>query len=283
MKQVSAGRLAALAAAFLLCAPPVLWAAPGAVAPLEATSWEKADRDLTFLSAAPVRFSAFGPVQGSGGALLDLEAGGLHDMRTMLANAQRQAAGPSLMKLYRDALMTETRRSMRRDASLFWLESFDDAVGADVHEGFTMNRARRSAERIFGEAHQELLAGALNHVIETSEPLNALNSRIRGIDFNVRAGASRSDISRFDSEVSSRSGRRDATNVSFVVSNKPRLTMETRLPGRIKASVEVPLLSPGLRTTFTRPFTSAMRGTFSFGVEDMGEEYWVSAGVRCGF
>ena len=282
MKLQSAGRLALLPAALLLCAAPAGWAAEGIqsqAAPLAATSWQMPDRDFTFLTAAPVRFSG---LQGSDGVQLDLGPTG-YDARAMLADAQRQAARPSLLKLYRDALMTETRRSMRRDPSLFWVESFDNAAGADIHEGFTMNRVRKSAEKIFGEAHQELLAGALNHLIETSEPLSALNRKIRGIDFRVRADASRSDILPFDGENSSRSGRRDDTNVSFVVSNHPRLAMETRLPGRIKASVELPLLSPGIRTTFSRSFTGTMRGTLSMGVEDMGENYWVSAGLRCGF
>ena len=280
MKPQFAGRLALLPAALLLCAAPAGWAAEGiqSQAAPSAASWEMPDRDFTFLTAAPVRFSG---LQGSDGVQLDLGSAG-YDARAMLADAQRQAARPSLLKLYRDALMTETRRSMRRDPSLFWVESFDNAVGADIHEGFTMNRVRKSAEKIFGEAHQELLAGALNHIIETSEPLSALNRKIRGIDFRVRADGSRSDISPFDGETSSRSGRRDDTNVSFVVSNHPRLAMETRL-GRIKASVELPLLSPGIRTTFSTPFTSTMRGTLSMGVEDMGEDYWVSAGLRCGF
>ena len=281
MKPQSASRLALPAAALLLCATSAGWAAEGIqsqAAPLAATSWEMPDRDFTFLTGAPVRFSG---LEGSDGVQLDLGSAG-YDARAMLADAQRQAARPSLLKLYRDALMTETRRSMRRDPSLFWVESFDDAVGANIHEGIPMNRMRKSAEKIFGEAHQELLAGALNHLIETSEPLSALNRKIRGIDFRVRADASRSDILPFDGETSSRSDRRDDTNVSFVVSNHPRLAMETRL-GRIKTSVELPLLSPGIRTTFSTSFTSTMRGTLSMGVEDMGEDYWVSAGLRCGF
>ena len=290
MKRHTAGRFT-LAAALLLCATTSLWAGQTArftsTAALEATSqylWDSPPDTsdgmdpVAWRSSAPVRFSGLGPLQGPAGSL-DFQAAG-YDARSMMMEAQRQAAGPSLMKMYRDALMQETRRSMRRDPSLFWQESFD-AVGADIHEGFTMYRARRSAEKIFGEAHQDLLADALNHLIETSEPLNALNNRIRGVDFHVRAAGSQSALN--DMDTPTRGPRRAPTKVSFVVSNRPRLEMERMLPGRIKASVEIPLASPGLRTTFSRQIAGSMRGTLSFGVEDMGEEYWVSAGVRCGF
>jgi len=273
----------AFAATLLFCAQPTLWAAGDGLAaanaldgtdPWHATNPSGGD---AWRAPIPVRFSGSGT---PGAGLLGGHGAGAFDARAALADAHRQTAGPSLMKLYRDALMAETRRSMRRDPSLFWLESFEGA-DADLHEGLTMHRARRSAERIFGEAHEELMADALNHVIETTGPLNALNARIRGVDFRVRAGSSRSTITYGDVPV--REERREGTKVSFVVSNKPRLEMERLLPGNIKASVEIPLANPGLRTTFSRPIAGAMRGTLSFGVEDMGEEYWVSAGLRCGF
>lgn len=283
----------ALATAFFLCATTSLWAGQAArsisTAAVDATSqylWDSPpvgsdDLDpINWRSSDPVHFSGIRALPGGDGGALSFQAAG-YDAKAMLMNAQREAAGPSLMKMYRDALMQETRRSMRRDPSLFWHESFD-AVGADIHEGFTMHRARRSAEKIFGEAHQELLANALNHLIETTEPLNALNRRIRGVDFHVRAAGSQS-MMLADMDAPSRGARQPSTKVSFVVSNKPRLEMERLLPGGIKASVEIPLASPGLRTTFSKQIAGSMRGTFSFGVEDMGEEYWVSAGVRCGF
>lgn len=289
MKRHTAGRVA-LATALLLCATTSLWAGQAArfvsTAALDATSdylWDSSPDftdnpdPINWRWSAPVHFSA-GPFRGPDGTL-DFQAAG-QDARSMMMNAQRQAAGPSLMKMYRDALMQETRRSMRRDPSLFWLESFE-GVGADIHEGFTMHRARRSAEKIFGEAHEELLADALNHLIETSEPLNALHNKIRSVDFHVRAAGSRSLPA--DMDAPSRGGRRPTTKVSLVVSNKPRLELERMLPGGIKASVEVPLASPGLRTTFSKHIAGAMRGTFAFGVEDMGDDYWVEAGLRCGF
>jgi len=292
MKRHTAGRVA-FATALLLCATTSLWAGQAArffsTATLEATNqylWDSPpvgsdDLDpINWRSSDPVHFSGIRALPGGDGSALGFQAIG-YDPRAMLMNAQREAVGPSLMKMYRDALMQETRRSMRRDPSLFWNESFD-GVDADIHEGFTMHRARRSAEKIFGEAHQELLADALNHLIETTEPLNALNRRIRGVDFNVRAAGSQTMMP-FDIDAPSRDARRPSTKVSFVVSNKPRLEMERMLPGGIKASVEIPLASPGLRTTFSKQIAGSMRGTFGFGVEDMGEEYWVSAGLRCGF
>lgn len=188
----------------------------------------------------------------------------------------RSASRPAtsaLLARYRQALMRESRRLLDKDASLLWLEPDDE-------EGYPERRARREAERIFTGANNRVASQFLQELMASTAALRAARDYIEGVRLDVlRDGGVRVRGSRDDGEA----GRGAAASISVLIAGTPRLEMRTDLPGGVRARVELPLSEAGMRATLSRRLGGGVRGTLAGGVEESGDDRWVSAGLEIRF
>lgn len=118
-------------------------------------------------------------------SVVELDSNGLLLDRTRL--------GTGLWEKYQQSLMKETKRSLRRDPSLFWPEhEFEDEIDA---------RRERYAERIFGKANNRLLSGMAEMVIDQSPRLRNAYDYISGFEFGGKRERSALDDREGDDSV----------------------------------------------------------------------------------
>ncbi len=199
-----------------------------------------------------------------------------YDARGPLAESIRRDLGPGLLQRYQNILTEESMRRQRRNPQVFFPGEREIAIDEDL----ALASARYHAERIFGSTHNEILSRTLDHLVERSENLSALNERIRGIDFGIRTQATDPVAG---AEAPGRRRTQDPLRINMIVSNKPRVEIKARLAGGTKASLLIPLASPGVRATISRQLLPGVRGALRAGYEDLGDEVWVAADLRFSF
>lgn len=190
-----------------------------------------------------------------------------------------QTSGFALLGRYRSALERESRRLLEKDPSIFRVETVDQ-------DGYPIHRVQRNAMRIFQGANSRMLSQMLELAIEETAALRHAQAYVEGVRFDVMSGGG----VRMDGGSPERRGftaaeadESVAASFGLVIVGRPRLELATVLPGGIRTRVEVPLTSPGIRTTMSRRLTPNLRGTLSGGVEDAGSDRWISAGVAIRF
>jgi hypothetical protein len=192
-------------------------------------------------------------------------------------------ARQALLGRYRTALERESRRFLERNPSLLQADATEIIDG----DGNPRRGQRRDATRIFQGANNRLLSEILEDALDETVSMRRARACLEGVRFDVLDGGRM----RMGSPTKDEGGRgaagpsEDAVAASFsmIVIGRPRLEMRTDLPGGIRARIEVPLASPGVRATLSRRITSNLRGTLSAGVEDSGSERWISAGMAVRF
>ena len=181
-------------------------------------------------------------------------------------------SGLPLVDRYRQALERETRRLIDRHPSILWSDTVDD-------EGYPARQVQRKAEKIFEGANGRLLSRIAEDLIEDAGSLRTAREYVDGIRLDVRTGGG----------VGVRSGRSDhdapgvAASFGLIALGSPRIEARATLPGGIRTRVELPLRNPGMRATLSRALGARLRGTLGLGVEDSGQDRWVSAGVEIRF
>lgn len=215
---------------------------------------------------------------------LRLEAGKLRagDITLSFA-AARSGQAPGLLARYRLALERESRRTIDRDASLFWADSGDE-------DGNPVQRAQREARRIFEGANGRVLSQFAESLVEDAASLRAARDYVEGVRFDVmnggglrfQAGGNDRSAAARDEETGD-TGDRVAASFGLIALSSPRLEVRTSLPGGIRSRLEVPLTTPGLRASFSRRLAANLRGTMSFGVEDSGADRWMTATLGARF
>jgi len=181
-------------------------------------------------------------------------------------------SGLPLLDRYRQALERETRRLLDKDPSILWSNEVDD-------EGYPARQVQRKAEKIFEGANGRLVSRIAEDLIEDAGSLRTARDYVDGIRLDVRTGGG----------VGVRSGRSDheipgvAASFGLIALGNPRIEARATLPGGIRTRVELPLRDPGVRATLSRALGARMRGTLGLGVEDSGQNKWVSAGVEIRF
>lgn len=189
----------------------------------------------------------------------------------------------ALLGRYRAALERESRRFLERNPSLLQVDAAEVVDG----DGNPRRGLRRDATRIFQGANNRLLSEILEDALDETASLRSARACLAGVRFDVMSGRrTRVGSSTPDQNPRSNAGQPEdaaAASFSMIVVGRPRLEMRAELPGGIRASIEVPLASPGVRATLSRRFTSNLRGTLSAGVEDSGAEHWISAGMAVRF
>ena len=227
--------------------------------------------DLSYTLSAPILFrhDALGAADRIGFELPDL-AGTELDGRTLIRYPRWGSS--AFLGSYRKALERETKRSVNKDPSLMWGVSVDE-------DGCPLPRVQRMAEKIFEGTNERVLSRLLENLIDGTKALRTARNYIDGIQLDFMKGGG------VDFRSNGRVEKREPVKASFgfIVSGKPRVEIKTRLPGGIKTRVEVPLGATGIRTTLSRKLTHRMRGTLGAGVEDSGEDRWVSMGLEFKF
>ncbi len=222
---------------------------------------------LAPLALGPVlRFEpGVAPVAGSSGAP------GAGAFEVALPQHEWKPVRQDLLGRYRSALVKECARRSHRDPTLGW------AGTVDV-EGYPARRTRRQAERIFDGANNRLLSQFLEQVVEQMSTLRAARDYVDGVSLDVSKGGGLhvAHTARDDDE-------RPVTRFTLVAIGSPRLEMRSRLQGRLDARVELSLTSPGVSASLTRRFARCLKGRLGAGVEDSGQDRWVSAGVEIRF
>jgi len=183
-----------------------------------------------------------------------------------------QAASSALLTRYHMALQRESRRAIEKDPSLFWGDKTDE-------DGYPRDSLRREANRIFSGANNRLMSQILEDALRNTTTLKRARAFAEGIRLDVLSGGG--------VKVGAGGGDDAAQNVSasigFIVLGRPRVEVRTTLPGGVRTKVELPLTSLGIRASMSRRISANVRGTFSGGVEDGGDDRWVSAGVELRF
>jgi hypothetical protein len=129
----------------------------------------------------------------------------------------------------------------------------------------------------------------LENLVSEAPSLKAARDYIDGVQLDLMKGGGVDFRSGEDGKVGDRPGQTDregrhvSASFGLVVSSKPRVEMKTTLVGGIKARVEIPLGSTGIRTTFSRKLTSRVSGKLGAGIEDSGEDRWLSMGLEVKF
>ena len=266
-RDLPAARLTASICMVLAAGACVLEAAEPAAGTSGAVLQSKAGDTLRPVRA-PILFRGAAPGKTSG---LSAFQGLAADIQIDPSSLLRQPEPSStLLKQYSEALSRESRRSMERDPSVFWNDLSDE-------EGYLEQRARRTAEKIFGGASSRVASDVLERMIEGAAGLRSTREFLEGVRLDVRRGGGvefgkgqgqdRADV---------------AARFSLVVAGSPRLELRTTLGG-FRTRLEIPLSSPGIRATLSRPLGGHARANLSAGVEDSGEDRWISANVGLRF
>jgi len=178
--------------------------------------------------------------------------------------------GSALLNRYHTALQRESRRALEKDPSIFWGVKIDE-------EGYPQGSVRREATRIFSGANNRVMSQLLETMLRDTK-LGGVRQYVEGIrldvlhDGGVKMGAGGDDA-----------GQNVKASVGLIALGSPRVELRTTLPGAIRARVEVPLISPGIRASVSRKLANNVRGTLSGGYEDSGDDRWVSAGLEIRF
>ncbi|HZI93621.1 MAG TPA: hypothetical protein VFE84_05230 [Patescibacteria group bacterium] len=196
---------------------------------------------------------------------------------------QAQVVRQALLGRYRSALERESRRFLEKNPSLLQTDATEVVDG----DGNPRRGQRRDATRIFQGANNRVLSEILEDALDDTVSLRRARAFLDGVRFDVMSGG-RMRMGSAAREEPARTGAgqtQDSVAASFglIVIGHPRLEMRTELPGGVRARIEVPLASPGIRATLSRRITSNLRGTLSAGVEDSGSERWISAGMAVRF
>lgn len=178
-----------------------------------------------------------------------------------------------LLGRYRKALERECERRSERDPTLGWAGNGDD-------EGYPARRTRREAERIFDGANSRLLSHFLERVVEQAAALRAARDYVDGLSLDVRKGGG-VHVAHAHDEADD--AEKPVTRFTLVAIGSPRLEMRSRLPRDLDARVELSLSNPGVSASLTRRFTRVLKGRLGAGIEDSGQDRWISAGVEIRF
>lgn len=269
-RDLPAARLTASICMVLAAGACVLEAAEPAAGTSGAVLQRKAGDTLRPVQA-PILFRGAAPGKTSGLSAFQLAADIQIDPSSLLSQPEPSS---TLLKQYSDALSRESRRSMERDPSVFWSDLSNDLSD---DEGYLEQRARRTAEKIFGGASSRVASDVLERMIEGAAGLRSTREFLEGVRLDVRRGGGvefgkgqgqdRADV---------------AARFNLVVAGSPRLELRTMLGG-FRTRLEIPLSSPGIRATLSRPLGGHARANLSAGVEDSGEDRWISANVGLRF
>ncbi|HKY30984.1 MAG TPA: hypothetical protein VJV23_00490 [Candidatus Polarisedimenticolia bacterium] len=265
-----------LPAAAPLATAGVCLAAAAALSPCWAGS--RTEEAVPSLPAAPVALSwRAGAAGADGGAT----ATALTTPITLPAAGDlfRRDPGPapSMFSEYRKALEKESRRLREKHPSAFWNEDLDE----DGYPLRGVGKVQRDARRIFEGAGSRVATRWLEDQLDDSPGARAARSYIEGLRMDLRRGGGLR-VQAGD-RAPAREERDSAASVTVMVAGRPRIELRSQLPGDIRARVEVPLGSLGFRATMSRRFAAGIKGTLSGGVEDGGDDRWVSAGIEIGF
>jgi len=178
-----------------------------------------------------------------------------------------------LLARYRRALERECERRSERDPTLGWAGNGDD-------EGYPARRTRREAERIFDGANSRLLSHFLDQVVEQAAALRAARDYVDGLSLDVRKGGGVHVAHARDGNADT---EKSVTRFTLVAIGSPRLEMRSRLRRELDARVELSLSNPGVSASLSRRFTRVLKGRLGAGIEDSGQDRWISAGLEIRF
>ena len=174
---------------------------------------------------------------------------------------------------YRQALERESRRMADRNPAMFWTEMVDE-------DGYPLrgsDRVQRDARRLFGGASNRLMSGFLDRLLDESTGLRAARSAVEGLRVDLKRGGGVGV-----GAGPARDGGRDVkASVGVMLLGRPRMEVRSDLTGSLRARLEVPLDSLGMRATLSQKFGSGWRGTLTLGSEE--DERWISAGFEVDF